>query len=95
MTNLASVLSVAVSLPILYLLTHLSSSPDSSTIPTSPFPADLPVLSSRKIVAVGDLHGSLTITKRVLRMAGVMNDADEWILAEGQVSSTYRLVARQ
>lgn len=92
MTNLASVLSVAVSLPILYLLTHLSSTPDSTTIPTSPWPADLPVLSSRKIVAVGDLHGSLPITKRVLRMAGVINDQDEWILEDGVLTQTGDIV---
>lgn len=32
-----------------------------------------------RIVAVGDVHGDLDATKRVLRLAGLIDDADRWI----------------
>ncbi len=31
-----------------------------------------------RIVAVGDVHGDLSATKRVLRLAGLINEADRW-----------------
>ncbi|KAG8707651.1 hypothetical protein FRC08_000373 [Ceratobasidium sp. 394] len=33
---------------------------------------------TRRIVAVGDLHGDLVNMKKVLKMAGVINDAGDW-----------------
>lgn len=34
---------------------------------------------AERIVAVGDVHGDLDATKRVLRLAGLIDDADHWI----------------
>lgn len=33
---------------------------------------------TRRIIAVGDLHGGLENMKKVLKMAGVINEADDW-----------------
>lgn len=95
---LTTLLSAAVSLPLLYLLSSLTSSNPYSHPIESPFPLDLPVLSSHKIVAVGDLHGSLAVTKRVLRMAGVISGEREgegegrWALGEGTLVQTGDIV---
>ncbi len=34
---------------------------------------------SSRIVAIGDLHGDLNVTRRVLRLAGAIDDEDNWI----------------
>ena len=47
--------------------------------PSRPGP-DLPARfpGVERIVAVGDVHGDLEATKRVLRLAGLIDDADRW-----------------
>ncbi len=42
-----------------------------------PQPAVLPGVP--KIVAIGDLHGDITATRAVLKLAGAIDDADHWI----------------
>ncbi|MEZ4463897.1 MAG: metallophosphoesterase [bacterium] len=42
--------------------------------PTVPLRAPLP----GRLVAVGDLHGDLAATRRVLRLAGLIDEADAW-----------------
>ncbi|KAG9093790.1 hypothetical protein FS749_013742 [Ceratobasidium sp. UAMH 11750] len=61
------------SLLSLYLLFHLPSG--SPPAPQEP-PKDGQF--TRRIVAVGDLHADLVNMKKVLRMAGVINDAGDW-----------------
>lgn len=78
-------LSVSFTLPVLYLVSQFSSSPARTP---SPFPLDLPAISERHIVAIGDLHGSLTTTQRVLRLAGVINEDNGWALGEGAFVQT-------
>jgi len=41
-----------------------------------------------RIVAVGDLHGDFRNTKRVLKMAGVIDDNDDWAAGEDTVVQT-------
>ena len=44
-------------------------------------PRDLPSRfpEARRIVAIGDLHGDLAATRRVLGLAGAIDDKDHWI----------------
>lgn len=64
------------SLLSLYALFHLPSSTP------APIPAPQEPVNdgqfTRRIVAVGDLHGDLVNMKKVLTMAGVLNDAGDW-----------------
>ncbi len=48
---------------------------------------DLPsvVSAGARIVAIGDLHGDLSAAHRVLKLAGLVNDALAWIGGETQV----------
>src|SRR5690606_2094045 len=41
-------------------------------------PGDEPA-ASRRIVAIGDLHGDLQATRRALRLAGAIDAQDRWI----------------
>ncbi|KAG8712270.1 hypothetical protein FRC08_014813 [Ceratobasidium sp. 394] len=50
------------------------SSPSAPTLQESPTDGQF----TRKIVAVGDLHGDLVNMKKVLSMGGVINDAGDW-----------------
>ncbi len=35
--------------------------------------------AAERIVAIGDLHGDLEVTQRVLRLAGAIDENDRWI----------------
>lgn len=59
----------------LYALFHLPSSTPSQPVPQQPEEYGA---FTRKIVAVGDLHGDLVNMKKVLKMAGVVNETGDW-----------------
>ncbi|KAG8705647.1 hypothetical protein FRC09_002830 [Ceratobasidium sp. 395] len=66
----------AFSLLSLYILFHLPSGSPPAPAPQQPSKdADQ---FTRRIVAVGDLHGDLVNMKKVLTMAGVINDTGDW-----------------
>lgn len=49
-----------------------------------PVPVEAPSLPTRlpappRLVAIGDVHGDLAATRRVLRLAGAIDDQDRWI----------------
>ncbi|KAG9121395.1 hypothetical protein FRC07_002670 [Ceratobasidium sp. 392] len=67
----------ALSLVSVYILFHLpSGSPPAKPAPQEPQPIDGQF--TRRIVAVGDLHGDLVNMKKVLSMSGVINEAGDW-----------------
>ncbi|KAG9121600.1 hypothetical protein FRC07_002387 [Ceratobasidium sp. 392] len=67
----------ALSLVSVYILFHLpSGSPPATPAPQEPQPIDGQF--TRRIVAVGDLHGDLVNMKKVLSMSGVINEAGDW-----------------
>lgn len=37
---------------------------------------------TRRVVAIGDVHGDFKAAKRAIRISGVINDKDEWIGAD-------------
>lgn len=49
---------------------------------------------SGKIIAVGDLHGDLRNARIVLRMAGVMNETDDWIFGSKTLVQTGDILDR-
>ena len=57
--------------------------PKASTPPPPPVVVTLSPKISRpaaeRIVAIGDLHGDLDVTRRALRLAGAIDDKDAWI----------------
>ncbi len=56
--------------------------PATAQASTQPAPVDLSVLriqSGDRLVAVGDLHGDLAATRRVLVLAGVIDRNDRWV----------------
>jgi hypothetical protein len=59
----------------LYALLHLPSSTPPAPVPQEPNPDGQ---FTRRIVAVGDLHGDLVNMKKVLKMAGVLNETGDW-----------------
>lgn len=73
---------------LLLLLARSSSSPAASPAPNPPpihkdgHDSQRPAYS-KQIIALGDLHGSLSSAKRVLRMAGVIDVDDNWVLGNG------------
>jgi len=52
--------------------------------PAAPVALDVPTRfpAPRRLVAVGDLHGDLAATRRVLRLAGAIDERDAWIGGE-------------
>ncbi len=46
-----------------------------------PAPIDIPTryLAPERLVAIGDLHGDLAVTRAALRLAGAIDDQDRWI----------------
>lgn len=86
---LSTLIASGLSLPLLYFLTTSSSSPDTSfltDLPTHYTDSHLaPPLETHTIVAVGDIHGSLQTAKKVLRMAGVIDEDGEWAMNPGDV----------
>jgi hypothetical protein len=86
---LGGLIATSLTLPILYLFS-LSSPGSSPTLAQFPFSLDNddgshlpPHISSHRIVAVGDIHGSLETAQRVLRMAGVVDSEGGWAMEEG------------
>ncbi len=62
-----------IAVAILILVQVLAVGP---TAGADPPPTYLP--AAERIVAVGDLHGDFDATRRVLRLAGVIDEADHW-----------------
>ncbi|MBM4363136.1 MAG: metallophosphoesterase, partial [Deltaproteobacteria bacterium] len=54
-----------------------SASRPSAGAPLPELPARLP--APERLVAIGDLHGDLAATRRVLRLAGAIDAADRWV----------------
>lgn len=73
---------------LLLLLARSSSSPAAPPAPNLPpthkdgHDSQRPAYS-KQIIALGDLHGSLSSAKRVLRMAGVIDVDGKWVLGNG------------
>lgn len=88
-------------LAVLLLLVTFSSrsSPAAPHLPSHDGSPDDPVIRgppayTKQIVALGDLHGSLETAKQVLRMAGVIGLADEWVLGQGTLVQSGDIVDR-
>ena len=61
--------------------------------PSGPTPSELPANADRfpapaRLVAIGDLHGDLAATRKALRLAGAIDEADHWIGGELVVVQT-------
>ncbi len=48
----------------------------------------------KRLVAIGDLHGDLTVTKKALRLAGAIDPSDAWIGGELVVVQTGDVIDR-
>jgi hypothetical protein len=60
---------------------------------SAPSPGELPVQGDRfpapaRLVAIGDLHGDIAATRKALRLAGAIDEADHWIGGELVVVQT-------
>jgi hypothetical protein len=64
--------------------------PPACTVQTPP----LRVPAAERIVAIGDLHGDLAATRRALRLAGAIDEADRWAGGELVVVQTGDLLDR-
>lgn len=47
----------------------------------------------RRIVAMGDLHGDLHNTKKILRLAGLINDKEQWSGGDTIYVQTVRIIS--
>lgn len=73
--------------------------PAATATPVAPasVTADAPALArpaAKLVIAVGDLHGDLAATRRALRLAGVIDERDQWIGGETVVVQTGDILDR-
>lgn len=86
---------------ITYLLSFVVSVPASNENEWRPMETDSPFVSpeepkllSRKLYAIGDLHGDLQTTLQILEMAGIISNDRKWIASDSILVQTGDIVDR-